>query len=181
MSIVAHASEGSMRTEQLWTTGAAATRMSLLYAFVWCAVSIGLAVFDWKAWRSSAPSQREDSQRMRTRAECNDARESSYALSATYTGKPLSFRENQSLLKKSIRSPRMNLHRAQGSQKRSIGVKKRVRSRRHGVFQQLRTFFDSTEEEIRTFPALCKHSSRWRPERVSTFRLCVSQRATLAF
>ena len=129
----------------------------------------------------AALRQRQDSQRMRTRAECNDARESSYALSATYTGKPLSFRENQSLLKKSIRSPRMNLHRAQGSQKRSIGVKKRVRSRCHGVFQQLRTFFDSTEEEIRTFPALCKHSSRWRPERVSTFRLCVSQRATLAF
>ena len=82
-------------------------------------------------WRSSTgrhgaalrPRQREDSQRMRTRAECNDARESSYALSATYTGKPLSFRENQSLLKP-IRNPRMNLHRAQRPQKGVSGLKR---------------------------------------------------------
>jgi uncharacterized protein len=44
MSIVAHATEGSIQTEQLWTTGAAATRMGLRYAFVWCAVATGLVV-----------------------------------------------------------------------------------------------------------------------------------------
>jgi hypothetical protein len=61
---------------------------------------------------------------MRTRAERNDARESSYALSATYTGKPLGFREDHSLLKTPVRSPRMNLHWAQGPQKGVLGLKR---------------------------------------------------------
>ncbi len=125
MSIVAHATEGSIQTEQLCTAGAAATRMGLLYAFVWCAVATGLVVFDWKAWRSfcahasdrtASVLGREQSVMMRAK--------SSYALSATYTGKPLSFREDQSLLKKSIRSPQMNLHRAQGPQKGVLGLKR---------------------------------------------------------
>ena len=116
---------------------------------------------------------------MRTRAECNDARVLVRAFgnvhwkAAKFPGKPESVKVDQKSTDE--------LTSGSETSKRSIGVKKRVRSRCHGVFQQLRTFFDSTEEEIRTFPALCKHSSRWRPERVSTFRLCVSQRATLAF
>jgi membrane protease YdiL (CAAX protease family) len=56
MTIVAHATEGSIQTEQLWTAGAAAARMSWLYAAVWCAVAIGLVVFDRQFWRSPAPA-----------------------------------------------------------------------------------------------------------------------------
>jgi len=48
MALVAHATEGSIQTEQLWTAGAAAARMSLLYAVVWCIVAIGLIIFDWQ-------------------------------------------------------------------------------------------------------------------------------------
>jgi uncharacterized protein len=55
MTLVAHATEGSIQTEQLWTAGAAAARMSLLYALVWCVVAIGLVIFDWWFWRAPAP------------------------------------------------------------------------------------------------------------------------------
>jgi hypothetical protein len=55
MTLVAHAIEGSIQTEQLWTAGAAAARMSLLYAVVWCVVALGLIIFDWQFWRAPAP------------------------------------------------------------------------------------------------------------------------------
>jgi uncharacterized protein len=55
MTLVAHATEGSIQTEQLWTAGAAAGRMSLLYAFVWCVVGMSLVIFDWRFWRAPAP------------------------------------------------------------------------------------------------------------------------------
>jgi len=56
MTIVAHATEGTIQTEQLWTAGAAAARMSGLYAAVWCAVAIGLVYFDRRVWRGPAPA-----------------------------------------------------------------------------------------------------------------------------
>jgi hypothetical protein len=55
MTIVAHATEGTIQTEAFWSAGAAAARMSLLYASVWCAVAIALVVFDRQLWRSPAP------------------------------------------------------------------------------------------------------------------------------
>jgi uncharacterized protein len=54
--LVAHPAEGSIQTEQLWAVGAAAARMRLLYAAVWCAVAFGLVVLDWKFWRDPAPA-----------------------------------------------------------------------------------------------------------------------------
>ena len=71
MTLLAHATEGSIQTEQLWSTGAAAARTSLLYAFVWCIVATGLIIFDWRFWRGPAPEQAtvqptyEDEQRVR--------------------------------------------------------------------------------------------------------------------
>ena len=56
MTLLAHATEGSVQTEQFWSAGAAAARTSLLYAFVWCVVAIGLVVFDWQFWRNLAPA-----------------------------------------------------------------------------------------------------------------------------
>jgi hypothetical protein len=56
MTLLAHATEGSIQTEQFWSAGAAAARTSLLYAFVWCVVAIGLVAFDWQFWRNLAPA-----------------------------------------------------------------------------------------------------------------------------
>ena len=56
MTIVAHATEGTIQTEAFWSAGAAAARMSLLYGVVWCAVAIVLVVFDWRLWRGPAPA-----------------------------------------------------------------------------------------------------------------------------
>ena len=42
--ILAHDLEGSIQA-QGW-----------IYMGVWCAVAIGLVVFDWKAWRGTAPA-----------------------------------------------------------------------------------------------------------------------------
>jgi uncharacterized protein len=56
MTIVAHATEGTIQTEAFWSAGAAAARMSLLYGVVWCAVAIGLVVFDRQLWGGPAPA-----------------------------------------------------------------------------------------------------------------------------
>jgi uncharacterized protein len=56
MTIVAHATEGTIQTEGFWSAGAAAARMSLLYGAVWCAVAIVLVVFDWRSWRGPGPA-----------------------------------------------------------------------------------------------------------------------------
>ncbi len=45
MVVVAHSVEGSIQAEIGW-----------IYMGVWCAVAIGLVVFDWKAWRGPAPA-----------------------------------------------------------------------------------------------------------------------------
>ena len=55
MTIVAHATEGTIQTEAFWKAGSAAARISLLYGAVWLVVAIGLIVFDLRLWRSPAP------------------------------------------------------------------------------------------------------------------------------
>lgn len=55
MTIVAHATEGTIQTEAFWSAGAAAARMSLLYGAVWCVVAIGLVILDRRLWRGLAP------------------------------------------------------------------------------------------------------------------------------
>jgi uncharacterized protein len=44
--ILAHDLEGSIQTEIGW-----------IYMGVWCAVAVGLVVFDWKAWRAPAATE----------------------------------------------------------------------------------------------------------------------------
>ena len=56
MTIVAHATEGTIQTEAFWSAGAAAARMSLLYGVVWLAVAVGLVLFDRQLWRGPAPA-----------------------------------------------------------------------------------------------------------------------------
>jgi len=56
MTIVAHASEGTIQTEAFWSAGAAASRMSLVYGVVWLIVAIGLVIFDRQLWRGPAPA-----------------------------------------------------------------------------------------------------------------------------
>jgi uncharacterized protein len=56
MTIVAHATGGTIQTGAFWSAGAAAARMSLLYGAVWCVVAIGMIVFDRQLWRGPAPA-----------------------------------------------------------------------------------------------------------------------------
>jgi membrane protease YdiL (CAAX protease family) len=55
MTLIAHATEGSIQVGAFWPAGAAA-RVILVSAAVWCAVAIGLVVFDWRYWRGAAPA-----------------------------------------------------------------------------------------------------------------------------
>ena len=81
MTIVAHATEGTSQTEQLWTAGAAAARMSGLYAAVWCAVAIGLVYFDGGCGAALLLRQPRCNRRRRkgAKAECADVSASSLA------------------------------------------------------------------------------------------------------
>ena len=54
MTLVMHATEGTIRTRILWAAPAA--QAALLYSVVMCAVAIGLVIFDWQLWRGSAPA-----------------------------------------------------------------------------------------------------------------------------
>lgn len=50
LTLVAHAVEGSLQTEQYWTAGPAAERTTPLYAAVWCLVAAALVLGDRKLW-----------------------------------------------------------------------------------------------------------------------------------
>jgi uncharacterized protein len=56
ITIVAHATEGSIQPPEFWSAGADVARVGWLYAVVWCAVASGLIVFDWRFWRGPAPA-----------------------------------------------------------------------------------------------------------------------------
>jgi uncharacterized protein len=55
MTLIAHATEGSIQVGAFWPAGAAA-RVILVSAAVWCVVAIGLVLFDWRFWRGPAPA-----------------------------------------------------------------------------------------------------------------------------
>jgi uncharacterized protein len=55
MTLIAHATEGSIQVGALWPAGVA-SRHILLYAAVWCVVAIALIVLDWQFWRGPAPA-----------------------------------------------------------------------------------------------------------------------------
>jgi membrane protease YdiL (CAAX protease family) len=55
MTLIAHATEGSIQVGALWPAFAAG-RIVLVYAAVWCVVAIALVVVDWRFWRGPAPA-----------------------------------------------------------------------------------------------------------------------------
>jgi len=57
MTIVMHAAEGTIRPNELWAASAAQLQAGLLYSVVWCAVVIGLVIFDWRFWRGPAAAK----------------------------------------------------------------------------------------------------------------------------
>jgi len=57
MTIIMHAAEGTVQPGALWSAGAAQLQAGLLYSVVWCAVVIGLVIFDWRFWRDPAAAK----------------------------------------------------------------------------------------------------------------------------
>ena len=56
LTLIAHATEGTIETSTLWQAAADTARMTWLYSVVWCAVAIALLVFDRRLWtRPPAP------------------------------------------------------------------------------------------------------------------------------
>lgn len=55
ITLIAHATEGSINTGHLWPAGANATHETWLYVAVWSAVAIGLLIGHGRFWTSPAP------------------------------------------------------------------------------------------------------------------------------
>jgi uncharacterized protein len=53
LTLIAHATEGTIETSTLWQAGADTTRMTWLYTLVWCLVAFALLVFDRRFWTRS--------------------------------------------------------------------------------------------------------------------------------
>src|ERR671916_2111928 len=46
LTLIAHATEGTIETSTLWQAGVDTARMTWLYCLVWCLIALGLLVFD---------------------------------------------------------------------------------------------------------------------------------------
>src|SRR5918994_1101752 len=57
MTLVAHASQGTIQIGALWSASADFAQAMLLNGVVLSAVAIGLVVLDWKAWRGPAAAE----------------------------------------------------------------------------------------------------------------------------
>ena len=57
MTLVSHATQGTITIGGLWPTGADFAQANLLFGLVASIVAVGLIVFDRKAWRAPAPAQ----------------------------------------------------------------------------------------------------------------------------
>jgi uncharacterized protein len=68
ITLVSHAVQGTITIGGLWSAGADFARANLLFSVVASAVAIGLVVFDWKAWRSPAPTEATTQPSMPSRA-----------------------------------------------------------------------------------------------------------------
>lgn len=55
MTMLAHASEGTIKIGALGLVGAASTRMTVLYTASWCVLAIALVLFDRKTWVKRGP------------------------------------------------------------------------------------------------------------------------------
>jgi membrane protease YdiL (CAAX protease family) len=58
LTLMAHAAEGVIMLGALGLVAADESRLTVLYAAAWCAIAVGLLVFDWRFWRSTAASAR---------------------------------------------------------------------------------------------------------------------------
>ncbi len=50
ITLIAHATEGTIETSTLWQAAGDTTRMTWLWCLVWCLVALGLLVFDRRFW-----------------------------------------------------------------------------------------------------------------------------------
>jgi membrane protease YdiL (CAAX protease family) len=60
ITLIAHAAEGGVDTEQLWPAGADADRLHWCYFAVWTLVAAGLVVGHWRFWTRPAPAEARD-------------------------------------------------------------------------------------------------------------------------
>ena len=60
LTLIAHATEGTIETSTLWQASADTARMTWLYSLVWCAVAVGLLVFNRRFWTSPQRGRRTD-------------------------------------------------------------------------------------------------------------------------
>jgi hypothetical protein len=65
LTLIAHATEGVIETSTLWPDSADTARMPWLYSLVWCAVALGLLVFDRRFW-TRPPAAVDEVQRSAT-------------------------------------------------------------------------------------------------------------------
>jgi uncharacterized protein len=56
LTLIAHATEGTIETSTLWPDAANTTSMTWLYALVWSVVALALLVFDRRFWTSPSPA-----------------------------------------------------------------------------------------------------------------------------
>ena len=63
LTLIAHATNGTIETSTLWQAGADTTRMTWLYSLVWCLVAIGLLVFNRRFW-TKPPAHLDDPDRV---------------------------------------------------------------------------------------------------------------------
>jgi membrane protease YdiL (CAAX protease family) len=56
ITLVAHATQGTIPIGSLWSASADVAQAILVYAIVASAVAIGLVIFDWRFWRATAPA-----------------------------------------------------------------------------------------------------------------------------
>jgi hypothetical protein len=66
LTLIAHATNGTIETSTLWPAGADTTRMFWLGTLVWCLFAIGLLVFNRRFW-TQPPAPVDDLDRADTR------------------------------------------------------------------------------------------------------------------
>ena len=73
MTVVAHASQGTIRIGALWSASADFAQAILLDSIVLSVLAIGLVVFDRKAWLGSAAPRRRRQRRAAQSSSTSDA------------------------------------------------------------------------------------------------------------
>ena len=56
LPLIAHATEGSVNTQELWSVGPAADRLAWIWLFSWALLVVALLIFDRKSWRTAPES-----------------------------------------------------------------------------------------------------------------------------